>query len=450
MKIAALSFALALCLAGCIPNKAYRVKLPPCTPVNAADCSVQTVQATVGSQPADVPLAFIEFDDIGQAFNPAQIKAAEDAIHAAQQTYGTVVTIVFIHGWKNNASPTSDNVLGFRTYLQQSRGTLPGVGVVGVYFGWRGGTTNAPAIKELTYWNRRDTATYIPGSNMSEALMRVAIATKGIDYDNNSKLIVVGHSFGGLVLERTVTQYLTRRIVENPGRDFHAFADLLVFVNEAAAATEAIQFLTMLKEQVKPQLRPTNKAAPLNAPPSAPAHVEYPTIVSITSQGDLATGLILPVGQGASLIKKSLRDYGPPYPPDPFGIKDQRTYFLRSATHIPQLQSHVVGSGAALKKAYEDANGYTCVNIGTGDKSTNYYVVPIADAANTTPYWIMQMPVEIVPNHTDIFRLQFGALLQAFVLRQYQVNPEQPPDSTTCAPRPVNMTLQDRSLIRMK
>src|SRR5439155_2908121 len=116
-----------------------------------------------------------------------------------------------------------------------------------------GGTTNVPVVKEFTYWNRRDTATYIPGSNLSEAMLRVALATKGPAYNEPSRLIVVGHSFGGLVLERTVTQYLTRRVVENASSTFHPFADLLVFVNEAAAATEAIQFLTMLNDRVKPQ-----------------------------------------------------------------------------------------------------------------------------------------------------------------------------------------------------
>jgi hypothetical protein len=244
---------------------------------------------------------------------------------------------------------------------------------------------------------------------MSEALLRVARATKGANYDDpSSKLIVVGHSFGGLVLERTVTQYLTRRVVETSG-SFNPFADLLVFVNEAAAATEAIQFLTMLKRHVQQQ--------------------EYPTIVSITSTGDLATGVVLPIGQAASLIKKSVRDYGPPYPNDPFGIATQRTYYLRSAAHIPQLQSHLIGTGADFQTAYGN-HGYTCVSIAApGGKSTNYYVVPVPGALNTTPYWIMQMPVEIVPDHSDIFRLEFGYLLQAFVLRQAA---DEKPNATSC------------------
>jgi hypothetical protein len=269
-------------------------------------------------------------------------------------------------------------------------------------------------VKELTYWNRRDTATYIPGSNMSEALLRVARATKGPDYNGDSKLVVVRHSFGGLVLERTISQYLTRRLVENPAGNFCPFADLLVFVNEAAAATEAIQLLTMLRERYRERPR-------------------YPTIVSITSQGDLATKFVLPVGQGASLFKKSLRGYAPHNDPDPFGITTQRTYYLRSATHIPELQSHVVGNSDDILSGYR-MRGYTCASIPslTGGKNTNYYVVPIAGTQNTTPYWIMEMPVEIVPDHSNIFRLEFAMLLQAFVLRQAQINPDERPHENTC------------------
>jgi pimeloyl-ACP methyl ester carboxylesterase len=406
---------------GCLPNRAYRTHLPPCPPDPKGGvpptCSVQIVKSAIGQEATDIPVAFVEFDDVGQAYNLGQIKAAEDAIQAAQQKHGQVVTILYMHGWQNNASDDAGNVPGFRRLLQQFQPKLTGYGLVGVYFGWRGQTTNVAVAKYLTYWNRRDTATYIPGSNMTEALLRVSRATKGPNYNGDSKLVVVGHSFGGLALERTVAQYLTRRVVETPAdHTFQPFADLLVFVNEAAAATEAIQLLTMFHNHVE-------------------ENAKYPTIVSITSQGDLATKFVLPVGQGASLFKKSLRDYGPPYPPDPFGIPKQVSYYLRSATHIPELQSHLVGSSNEIRQAYAD-RGYTCASIRSGDKSVNYYVVPISGAKNTTPYWIMEMPVEIVPDHSNIFRVEFGELLQAFVIRQ---TVDKKPDIDNCSWDPQNL-----------
>jgi pimeloyl-ACP methyl ester carboxylesterase len=436
---------LAIFLTGCIPNAAYRTEIGPCKQVGGktpSACSVQPVESTGGRE---VPVAFIEFDDMGQAFLRGQIKAAENTIALQHPENGDVVTILFIHGWKNNASDDSGNVPGFRRFLQEFQAQLPKTKFVGVYFGWRGGTTNLEVVKEFTYWNRRDTATYIPGSNMSEALLRIAQATKGDDYcSNTSRLIVVGHSFGGLVLERTVTQYVTRRMIEkrvtcltSSGKSpaeaaadqnkqqndqIALFADLLVFVNEAAAATEAIQLLTMLNEHVDT------------------ANQRYPTILSMTSQGDTATKFILPVGQGASLFKKTLRSYGGEYDKDPFGIKNQKTYYLRSATHIPELQSHVVAANDpknVIETAYKD-RGYTCAAIPQDDQHTkDYYVVRIKDATNITPYWVMQLPVDIVPNHSDVFQLAFGQLLQAFVLRQAQEKDERPNPGNCYGPQQV-------------
>jgi pimeloyl-ACP methyl ester carboxylesterase len=405
---------LLIALSACVPNQAYRTTIGPCKDPNPT-CSVQLVQSTIDAKPVAIPVAFIEFDDFGQAFNPAQIAAAETVIKDEKSKHKRVVTILFIHGWKNNASDDSSNVPGFRYFLQQLQPDLRALGsdvaVVGVYFAWRGNITNLPGAQDLTYWNRRDTATYIPGSNMSEALLRVALALKGPNYnDPSATLIVVGHSFGGLVLERTVTPYLTRRIVENP-EGFYPFADLLVFINEAAAATEGIQLLTMLKRHSAPD-------------PNLPT--QHPIIVSITSQGDLATGVALPIGQAASLIKKSVRDYGPPYASDPFGVASQKTYFLRSAAHIPQLESHSVGDN--LKAAYDGPGGYTCVDISVDGRTPKpYYVVRMDNAANDTPYWIMQMPVQIVPDHSDIFRLEFAKLMYGFLMRQ--AANEKPPSS---------------------
>jgi hypothetical protein len=440
---------LALASTACTKNKIYRPEIPPtpaaatdsiatCAPAgkpNPSTCSVQVVKSMRNDDPWDVPVAYIEFDDIGQSYKREQMVAAENMIRAQHPEQGNVVTILFIHGWQNNASDDSGNVPGFREFLQKFQHSVPLSKLVGVYFGWRGAVTNVPVAKEFTYWNRRDIATYIPGSNMSEALLRVARAAKGKDYCGTSSLIIAGHSFGGLVLERTVTQYLTRRIVEQPPacsvvevaqaegslaqptKKVSPFADLIVFVNEAAAATESIQLLTMLKDQAKPQ--------------------DFPTIVSITSTGDTATSLFLPIGQGANLLtfRKSLRKYGGGNDPDPFGITDQKTYYLRSAAHIPQLQSHRVVSALS-----PPANVYTCAAIPANGKKQNYYVTGIDKPANTTPYWIMEMPTEIVPDHSHIFRPEFGALLAAFVLRQ--ADDDFKPNRCYDLSRPSNVNMQ--------
>src|SRR5258708_29759466 len=48
---------------------------------------------------------------------------------------------------------------------------------------------------------------------------------------------MVGHSFGGLILERALTQAMTDFVLRRGSGD-GAWADLIVFVNSAAAASE--------------------------------------------------------------------------------------------------------------------------------------------------------------------------------------------------------------------
>src|SRR5260370_8179652 len=199
-----------LSLAGCIPNRGYRTQLPPCKPGSDGallpTCSVQVVKSVFDNKPVDIPVAFVEFDDVGQAFKRGQIKAAEDVIRAERQQHkdDTVVTVLFIHGWKNNASDNTANVPGFRRFLQEFEPKLPPhVRLLGVYFGWRGGTTNLAVVKELTYWNRRDDATSIPGSNLSHALFRVSRAATGPATNGpHSTSLFVYHPLSSFLLDR--------------------------------------------------------------------------------------------------------------------------------------------------------------------------------------------------------------------------------------------------------
>jgi hypothetical protein len=154
-------------------------------------------------------LAFVEFDDFGEFFHPCQLVEMQEAIRSAKEKQGKVAVLVFVHGWKNNASDRSGNVWGFRNQLREyARNTSalpPNVPLIGIYIGWRGAVVRT--LKDFSYWDRRDTATHIAGAHMSETLMSIIHETKGQNGDQ-STLIMVGHSFGGLLLEHAITQSL--------------------------------------------------------------------------------------------------------------------------------------------------------------------------------------------------------------------------------------------------
>ncbi len=71
-------------------------------------------------QEADHTMAFIEFDDQGEMWDPAQRSRAVTHIGRANHSDGGTVIVTYIHGWQHNASQKSEengNVADFKEYL---------------------------------------------------------------------------------------------------------------------------------------------------------------------------------------------------------------------------------------------------------------------------------------------------------------------------------------------
>lgn len=383
-------------------------------------------------------LGFIEVDDFGELFDRGQLTRVMNLIQQAKEksTDNNAIVVTFIHGWKNNASDDSGNVWGFRDELnfiaQQDKG---GHKVVGIYIGWRGAVTNLPLIKEFSFYDRRNAAIRIPGAHLTEVLETIMHETKsclgtdrcseGSAPGTRSLAIIVGHSFGGMVLERSLTQAVVGDILrqeadrkeaqrrwinrknkglesadsQGPSDDLRAPADLIAMVNEAAPATEAKQLLDLLK---KHQMKLTVDG------------VDQPLFLSITSEGDAATALLMPVGQYPSKITKKMRKYDKPDPPE---IPNQSTYYLHTTAHLPPLYSHLIGpeadSNIAKAKGQASAQDVRCFM--SDQLAKRYCIVPAPNRYNDTPYWVMQMPKEFVPDHGTIFRPVFEDLMREFI-----------------------------------
>lgn len=396
-------------------------------------------------------LGFVEVDEFGELFDRGQLNRIKSLIQYAKHKSptGNAVVVTFIHGWKNNASDDSGNVWGFRDALNEialrltsERANHPELQkepVVGIYVGWRGATTNVPVIKDFTFFNRRNAAIRIPGAHLTEILNEVIHETKSCISINSpddcpanstdgpgtrSLAVIVGHSFGGMVLERSLTQAVVGDLLKQeairkdeqrrhmPVTPYTPATDLIALVNEAAPATEGKQLLDLLKNhQVKISVDGT----------------EVPLFLSITSTGDSATGIFLPIGQSPSKLTKKLRKYGEYAPPDPPQITSQSTYYLHSTAHLPPLFSHLLGRiedpkiQSALKVAGDNAEQKYCHKFCTLDEH-EYCVVRAPGAYNNTAYWVMQMGTEFVPDHSQIFRKQFSELLGTFIVRRMDPN----------------------------
>jgi len=215
-----------LVVAGChVPLQSYRlipphpaVEIPRPTSGEFSTVSDSQADARNCADPASsVCLAFLEVDDMGELWDKGELDTALSLIRRANDgsrekkkanpgEESDPIVVVFVHGWKNNAKWGNGNVTGFKSSLQvlyqRNSGKRP---VIGVYVGWRGDLTPAylPVARQFSYFNREATAIRIPGASLSSALTEIAMRT----HENPDSLaIFVGHSFGGLLLERTVSE----------------------------------------------------------------------------------------------------------------------------------------------------------------------------------------------------------------------------------------------------
>lgn len=419
--------------AGCVGNVAYRRcadagPSSPCAGRSVLSEKLKTEEfdrTQTGAVGAEWPytLTFVEFDDRGEMFDRRQLEAAVGAIKAAKASkpQGTTpVVAVFVHGWKNNASESSGNVWGFRQMLaalslQYKVSGGPFSPVVGVYLGWRGAVVSAPLLKEFTFFDRHGKSQNLPGPHMAEALAKIMEAAKGRDFDDAGTLsVLIGHSFGGAVLETALSEALAELVVraQSTGTSIRWPADLVLFVNEAQEATRSYQLIESLLANVSDR----EPCSPSVATPN----LQAPVIISASSTADSATRVAFPAAQSLARPFNSLRRY--PDGGNALGIPSQTSMFFRTTAHLGEFQSHLFGRSddPRIADAIKRCRPYLEVNLdgkfgAQGDASPGYVLVEKPGSRNRTPYWVFHVPPEIIPDHSTIFTPVFRNFMVALV-----------------------------------
>jgi len=357
-------------LAGCVGLKPYHPeKASYLRTVSLGDNSAHSFD-----------LAIIEFDDQGQFW---EIEQLQDTVNLIEQRnreaeYG-VLTIVFVHGWKHNAEINREKgaLASFLASLQEiARGQAEAGDskpdrVVGVFLAWRGATTRVPVAEQFTFWDRRMAAERMNSQHMRETLFRLLKAAKSRP---TSKSILVGHSFGGLIVGQAIAHTLTSLLLYNGEDGLPAIADLVVLINPARDGLAAFHFIDFLKR--------FNVAFELRNAQGVVTQNDRPMIVSITSEADTATRDAYPLG-------RSLATAGAWFRHDELhGQPSQRYLVNHTEGHIDYLVSHqaaMVEGQVVLK--------------------------PIAAAYNDTPFWIIRVTKEICNSHNDLNNPNLGILL---------------------------------------
>jgi pimeloyl-ACP methyl ester carboxylesterase len=377
-------------------------------------------------------LAYLELDDHGEFWDRRQLERVRDEIVEANESEAGVkagaVVIVYVHGWKHNASESDSNLASFRKILTglaqaesafvKTYSTRPARPILGIYLAWRGDSLALiEPLKSASYFDRDITAGRVAGPSGTEALYGLMKWTRG---NSLSKCIVVGHSMGAIIVQRALTQAFQGAIIDSSSEsDVRAPADVVLLINPAISAIETKQFVEMMdwwNVTVKQEIA---KRFVCNS-----GEKQWrPLIVSMTSEGDTATRGIFRFARRLDSLPQRFR-------------RGRREFYIRPAAAIPSLQSHVLvfeerGSNGTSTSAYTPIEaceedlcnkklqdgakaplGRVCFRAG----SARFLLEEKFERANRTPFWVISVPREVVAGHNDIFNSRLTDFIHGILL----------------------------------
>jgi len=221
-------------------------------------------------------LYFIESDDNGWFWEPAQAQSAFEAVRSSAAAGDTFV-VLFVAGWHHLSRCCDDNVEGFKEVLTRINGELARsmyrearrrvhgtqeapMRVIGIYLGWRGRSLPG-LIDYATFFGRKAAAMRVGESDVREFLVRLRdfyVSHGGTATPGGSRnllgLITIGHSFGGQVVLRATSTFIEHELMQfgappaylrerpsgatgtTPSMLLGGFGDLIVLINPAVEA----------------------------------------------------------------------------------------------------------------------------------------------------------------------------------------------------------------------
>jgi hypothetical protein len=441
-----LTLAVAMLLASCASFGPYH-----------ANTAQQPFNSVRGPSDGRYKLAFIEFGDQGSNLDNSQIKAALETIHQAERP----VLFVYIHGWQNSAN--SGDVCRFEHFLDTvssfPKATGGRVNVIGVYIAWRGRDLIFPGLNLLTFYSRKAVAAQIASQvSCLATLDELALAAR----DPSKKVhscILLGHSFGGLLLGNTITHSILD--ASNVGSRNPSPWDMAVTFNSADSSISTRQLMKELDYLYR--YDPTRHAYVSRSSDEEGTAVpeNRPFLVFLQSENDSATGTFFPIGTEFYNIL-GLRYHWEKVPvPGHHGEKvSEQMFYTHTPGNNPYLVNYqVVPLGEAtpppgLKKVAEnrafEANllqnhpDYSFYTSERNDGHENRYchngnynpdearpstaqelwrrwqIVYTGNAR--VPCWIVRVPKEIIYEHGGLWSDNSVAMLAALFRIQFPLN----------------------------
>jgi hypothetical protein len=429
--------------------------------------------------------SFVEYDERGDYLDFVQHRHAYQKIMELAREARPLTIVIYVHGWRHSGQ--SDNVIAFNEFLHQlaEAPEYAGAGidagrtsrrrVHGVYLAWRGASLKHPIAEDKTftavtsyyggeiidvktrarvpllnmllescsYFDRKSIPEHkFSGTGISRTIFSCALAAKRSQGDR--QVLLIGHSFGGLMLERTFQNAAISRLTEawpwgdpkKAGENINPLPfDTVLIVNSAAPSIYAKQFQSYLAAHRQAMMRAHVR------------HADTPIVFSLTSSADWATGILHPA---ANMLCFFLPTLWRKYRGDDFALEPgpashdveipQAYYYRHTPGHNPLLVNRFiepVTSPASGERGSQVRRNLAAPSsrisefkaaqrTGSGTLTWRVNFPPETAAFKTfsfyrgrrplawtdikgkyiykeTAYWIIRCPKEIIAGHNDIW-----------------------------------------------
>jgi pimeloyl-ACP methyl ester carboxylesterase len=342
-------------------------------------------------------LLIVEFDDQGCGdLQRAQMQAVEEEL-AGRENEDPIV-VVFVHGWKHNAMGTDENLGRFCEVLQHvvevEALEAPELRrpVIGIFIGWRGlSLYGFGVLEQATFFGRKQAATRVSTGSVRELLGRLRHFA-GARPDR--KLVVIGHSFGGLIVFTAIAQSMIEAVALPGDPSSFAFADLVLLVNPAF---EAVRYL------------PIHQLVELRSERKTFDPCQRPLLVTVTARNDTATGFWFPLARSLRLFAETVAG------------RRELIALLKTPGHIRWMRTHVLdkpGAGAVpkhrprherLRASFSPAHNAKAEAFAASRDPGRQLQFPGGAVLTQTaydpnnPFWVIQATPSIINGHDGIW-----------------------------------------------
>ena len=221
-------------------------------------------------------------------------------------------------------------------------------------------------LENLTFLDRQDAGRRVAVGSVRELFGRFRhYRNRRRDNGGAPLLIIVGHSFGGMVVYSALAQSLIEAASTTTPHVSTRFADLVLLANPAFEAARYLPIYDLLKERM-----------------DANRVVEQPPVfVCATATNDWATGIAFPIGNAYCLLTESWR-----------GIQERQA-MINTIGHLDWMTTHDLKATGA---------------------NPGFELTP-KSSASQQPYWVVSASPAVINGHNGIFQVPFLEFIAALV-----------------------------------